>query len=169
MSADTSDHAENTESSESVTTSSEQRSRFTTSDVVIGMLIGLDEQSRALVVFPESPSELGMPARSTVPLSADDVGREVALLFENGNPERPLIIGRIHHRHDLGKSSVADSVAGSVDGERIEFKADKEIVLKCGKASITLTKAGKVLIRGSYLLSRSSGANRIKGGSIQLN
>ena len=28
---------------------------------------------------------------------------------------------------------------------------------------------GKVLIRGTYLLSRSSGVNRIKGGSVQIN
>jgi hypothetical protein len=42
-------------------------------------------------------------------------------------------------------------------------------VLRCGKASITLTSAGKVLIRGTYVLSRSSGVNKIKGGSIQLN
>ena len=41
--------------------------------------------------------------------------------------------------------------------------------LRCGKASITLTRAGKVLIRGAYLLSRSSGVNRIKGGSVQIN
>ena len=30
-------------------------------------------------------------------------------------------------------------------------------------------RAGKVLIRGAYLLSRSSGVNRIKGGSVQIN
>jgi hypothetical protein len=47
--------------------------------------------------------------------------------------------------------------------------AKEELVLRCGKASITLTKAGKVMIKGSYLLSRSSGVNRIKGGSVQLN
>ena len=35
--------------------------------------------------------------------------------------------------------------------------------------NIMLTRAGKVLIRGAYLLSRSSGANRIKGGSVQIN
>jgi len=53
-----------------------------------------------------------------------------------------------------------------VDGERVVFDAKKEIVLRCGKASITLTRAGKVLIRGAYLLNRSSGVNRIKGGSV---
>jgi hypothetical protein len=42
-------------------------------------------------------------------------------------------------------------------------------VLQCGKASITLTKAGKVLIQGSYVSSRSTGVNRVKGGSVQLN
>jgi hypothetical protein len=34
---------------------------------------------------------------------------------------------------------------------------------------LTLTHAGKVLIRGAYVLSRSSGVNRIKGGSVQIN
>ena len=51
----------------------------------------------------------------------------------------------------------------------MNITAEKEIVLKCGKASITLTKAGKVIIRGTYLLNRSSGVNRIKGGSVQIN
>ncbi len=47
--------------------------------------------------------------------------------------------------------------------------AKEQLVLRCGKASITLTRAGKILIKGSYVLSRSSGVNRIKGGSVQLN
>jgi uncharacterized protein (DUF2345 family) len=56
-----------------------------------------------------------------------------------------------------------------VDGEQVVIEGKKEIVLKCGKSSITLTRAGKVLIRGAYVLSRSSGVNRIKGGSVQVN
>jgi len=56
-----------------------------------------------------------------------------------------------------------------VDGERLIFDAKKEIVLRCGEASITLTRAGKVLIKGAYVVSRSSGANKIKGASIALN
>ncbi len=41
--------------------------------------------------------------------------------------------------------------------------AKDELVLRCGKASITLTRAGKVLIQGSYVSSRSTGVNRVKG------
>ena len=47
--------------------------------------------------------------------------------------------------------------------------AGREIVLRCGEASITLTRAGKVLIRGTYILTRSSGANRIKGAAVEIN
>ncbi len=57
----------------------------------------------------------------------------------------------------------------TIDGRRKVITAEDEIVLRCGKASITLTKAGKILIRGAYVSSRSSGVNRIKGGSVQIN
>ncbi len=57
----------------------------------------------------------------------------------------------------------------TIDGRRTVITAEDEIVLRCGKASITLTKAGKVLVRGAYVSSRSSGVNRIKGGSVQIN
>jgi hypothetical protein len=55
------------------------------------------------------------------------------------------------------------------DGERMIVSAKTQLVLRCGKASITLTQAGKVLIEGTYVSSRSTGANRLKGGSIHLN
>jgi hypothetical protein len=57
----------------------------------------------------------------------------------------------------------------TLDDDQLVFAAKEQVVLRCGKASITLTRAGKVLIRGAYLLSRSSGVHRIKGGSVQIN
>jgi hypothetical protein len=53
--------------------------------------------------------------------------------------------------------------------ERLVITAEREIVLQVGKASITLTRSGKIILRGTYLSSRSSGVNRIKGGSVQIN
>jgi hypothetical protein len=55
------------------------------------------------------------------------------------------------------------------DGERLIVTAREQLVLRCGDARITLTKAGKVLIEGKFVSSRSSGVNRIKGGSVQIN
>jgi hypothetical protein len=47
--------------------------------------------------------------------------------------------------------------------------AKHELVLRCGRASITLDSDGKVTIRGTQVVSHASGVNLIRGGSVQLN
>jgi hypothetical protein len=56
-----------------------------------------------------------------------------------------------------------------VDGKRLVLTAEREIILRCGDASITLTRAGKILIRGRYLTSESKGYNKIKGAVVDIN
>ena len=141
----------------------------TFSGVVIGMLVGFSDERNPLVVYPGNPSEKAISARTTSVLTEAHVGKEVALLFEGGDPLSPIIIGPIQHPSSLIAPANSQPWSADVDGERVVLSAKSEIVLKCGKASITLTKAGKVLIRGAYLLNRSSGVNRIKGGSVQIN
>ena len=51
----------------------------------------------------------------------------------------------------------------------LSIDAAREIVLRCGESSITLTRAGKIILKGKYVSSHSAGVNRIKGGSIQIN
>lgn len=133
--------------------------------VVIGVLLDVPEASSPVVAFPGCPSETGIAATTTTVLAREDIGTQVALMFVGGDPSRPLVIGRIQR---LPEARQAPAVA-HIDGERLEFSAERDIVLRCGKASITLTREGKVLIKGAYLSSRSSGVNRIKGGSVQIN
>ena len=140
--------------------------------VVIGVLTGVNHDGKPLVAFPGNPTEASVVARSTCTLSEDDFGREVALLFEGGDPGLPLIIGPVHRGKETTQSETQDdrgSTEVTLDGERVCLSAEREIVLRCGKASITLTRAGKILIRGAYLSNRSSGVNRSKGGSVQIN
>lgn len=56
-----------------------------------------------------------------------------------------------------------------VDGKRIEIEGAAEIVLRCGEASITLRRNGRLILRGTYVESRSRGTNRIKGGTVLIN
>lgn len=137
--------------------------------VVIGLLLSINEIGQPIIAFPGNPIEAAVPARSTTQLTMEDVGKEVALLFEGGDLHKPLIIGKIQHATNNHPKRKSNQRTAELDGETIVLSADKEIVLKCGKSSITLTQAGKVLINGEYLSSRSTGVNRIKGGSIQLN
>lgn len=135
--------------------------------VVIGVLLDVPQAASPVVAFPGCPSETGIAATTTTALSREDIGAQVALMFVAGDPSLPLVIGRIQR---LPQASAATPAAvAQIDGERLEFSAEREIVLRCGKASITLTREGKVLIKGAYLSSRSSGVNRIKGGSVQIN
>lgn len=144
--------------------------------VVIGKLVELTGQGEPLVNFASNPTAAPLAAKSTIVLEQVDLDREVILLFEGANTRKPIIIGLVQpSKLTEGKakeSSLRESFLASVvecDGERVVFSAGKEIVLRCGDASITLTRAGKILLRGKYLLSRSSGVNRIKGGSVQVN
>ena len=136
--------------------------------VVIGLLVGFNENNEPLIVYPSSTKETAVPARTTTPLGEDALGKEIAVLFEQGNPSHPLIIGRIQHP-DRRAEQENNSVKAQLDGEHIVLSAEKDITLKCGKASITLTRAGKILIRGAYLSSHSSGVNRLRGGTVHIN
>jgi hypothetical protein len=136
--------------------------------VVTGTLVGIEQSGAPLVDFPGNPLGHGVIARSTVKVGDIEIGGDVALMFENGNPRRPLLIGPIQNCGGSGKAA-GKRVTAIVDGERVVVTAENELVLRCGDASITLTRAGKILIRGNYLLSRSSGMNRIRGASVELN
>lgn len=84
--------------------------------------------------------------------------------------EEPIIVGVVAPQRGSADMSVeALRPVAEIDGQRVELTGQDEVVLRCGKASITLTKAGKILLRGEYVSSRSSGVNRIKGGSVQIN
>jgi len=138
--------------------------------VVIGELLAIGDDGRSpLVRYPDQPGTAAVVARSTVDLHGAHIGRQVVLMFEAANPMRPIVMGVLRPDDASPLYAMAGEVEVDADGARLLVGAKEQIVLRCGKASITLTRAGKVLIKGSYLLSRSSGVNRIKGGSVQLN
>ena len=128
--------------------------------VVIGSLAAFDDDGAPLVDFPGNPA--GGPVRALATARFADValGSAVALMFVGGDRAQPLAIGVILPQ---------EPVPVAAPEERLTFTAAREIVLQCGRASIVLTRAGKVLVRGAYLSLRSSGMQRITGASVQIN
>jgi uncharacterized protein DUF6484 len=148
--------------------------------VRVGKVIGVEPNSEVLVDFPGNEhgpltARFANALKLEILQKAASSYRDVLLIFENNDPQLPIILDTLHsYLDEITEAQELDLVTEepqdvTVDGKRISFDAKEEIVLRCGKASITLTKAGKVLIRGAYLLSRSSGSNRIKGGSVNIN
>jgi hypothetical protein len=137
---------------------------------MVGELTGLAPSGLPLVDFAGSPSPSPFPARHTCSISVSDIGRQAVLVFEKNDLTKPIILGLLQRVPPETTSPHPPSlVNASLDEKRVTLTAEDEIVLRCGKASVTLTRAGKVLINGEYLLSRSNGVNRIKGGSVQIN
>jgi hypothetical protein len=140
-----------------------------TQGVVRGVISDFEQSTGKIqIVMPGVSSFEPLVARSIVPVTQGDVGREVLVAFDRGKPRSPYILGLLWEPAPPPLTDTAQ-VEAKVDGEQVVIEGKNEIILKCGKASITLTRAGKVLIRGAYVLSRSSGVNRIKGGSVQVN
>jgi Domain of unknown function (DUF6484) len=143
----------------------------TISGVRIGVLVGLRDDARIpLVMFPGQRASAAVPARATLDLHGAHIGRDVVLMFEDGEPTRPIVLGCcLPQTTGWPLQEPPGQVEVDADGERLIVTAKEQLVLRCGKASVTLTKAGKVLIQGTYVSSRSSGVNRVKGGSVELN
>lgn len=138
--------------------------------VIIGELVGMvDEERTPLICYPGQPGTAALSARTTIDLQGRHIGKQVVLMFEANDPTKPIIMGVLQAAESWPLDQRPAQVEVDADGERMMVSAKEQLVLRCGKASITLTKAGKVLIKGSYVLSRSSGVTRIKGGSVQLN
>jgi hypothetical protein len=158
----------------------------------MGWLVGADGAGLPLVDFEGNPAG-PLVARKTVPLqpellqSAAAHRPTVVLMFENGDPRLPLIVG-LEQAHSATpmldamlsepeREAAPEAEAGQaeqpveahVDGKRVVIEGADEVVLKCGQASITLRRNGKLIIKGTYVETHSTGVNRIKGGSVQVN
>lgn len=135
---------------------------------LVATVVAFDESGSPMVDMPDVMPGRLVSARSTVPLPP---GRceGVIVLLERGDPLRPIVVGVIQPAGIERQPEAAKSVAVSVDGRALQITAQRELVLRCGHASITLTAAGKVLVDGRYVVSRSSGANRIKGAVVDIN
>ncbi|MEO8629197.1 MAG: DUF6484 domain-containing protein, partial [Betaproteobacteria bacterium] len=110
--------------------------------VLVGTLVAFREIYQPLVVYPGQSGTAAITARTTIDLLAEHIGEEVVLTFEDGDPWRPIITGRIRKPSAWPTPDPPAQIDVDADGQRMIVSVKEQLVLRCGKASITLTKAG---------------------------
>jgi hypothetical protein len=138
--------------------------------VLVGELIALKNHGRTpLVIYPGQQGSAAVPAQSIVDLQGSQIGKHVLLLFESNENADPIVVGVLREEDGRPAQEEPPRVEVQADSDRVVVSARRQLVLCCGKARITLTREGKVLIEGTYVSSRSSGLHRIKGGAVHIN
>jgi hypothetical protein len=151
----------------------------------IGRLVGWSADG-PLVDFAENIHG-PLVARVAQPIDGDALrraaaapaGQEALLVFEGERSDRPILVALIapvpvpeidpEDPERVEPPLAAPKIEALVDGDRIVIEGRDEIVLRCGQASITLRRNGRVIVRGTYVETRSEGVNRIKGGTVKIN
>jgi hypothetical protein len=138
-------------------------SKLSGQGVAVAAFAGFDAEGRFLVTLGDGMTPV--QALSTVGLAPGDAGAAIVVAFEQGEVRHPVIVGRVQPL----RTEAPPALDARVDGERVVLQGRERIELRCGEASIVLTRAGKVLINGNYVLTRSRGANRVKGAYVGIN
>jgi Domain of unknown function (DUF6484) len=125
------------------------------------------------------PVQLAMTLDAREAAAAAAERRAAVLAFEDERSDRPILMGLLtpvplpaSPSQPMVSAVPAVGTTGfvtEVDGKRLVVEAQDEIVLRCGEASITLRRNGRLAIRGVYVETRARGVNRIRGGTVQIN
>jgi len=139
-----------------------------------GRLVACGEDG--LLVDYEGNPHGPLPAQSTVALSSQqakeliETACPMLVTFLEERSDSPVVVGVLQPVPTSETPSPDGSAfTARVDGKRLRLEAKDEIELRCGEASITLRRNGRLVIRGAFVETRARGVNRIKGGSVQIN
>src|SRR5678816_1452 len=126
--------------------------------VVTAEIVGVDGNGRPLVDCtgsgPITAQTVWIPG---APAWHNCIGARVLVGFLNGDETQPIVIGLLEAPAGVRDN---DSAREPVP-QTLRIEAGKEMVIECGDAKISLRKDGRIEIRGTHLISRSSGPNKI--------
>ncbi len=147
--------------------------------IQVGVIVRVKDNGEVFVDYPENRgSAIKADVLSSAAPDILDLRKRClpysALIFVNA--PRPVVVGLIQKDltpEEPKQATIADSsnrgISVDIDGKRLMLESQREIILRCGKSSITLNKNGKIILRGVNLTSRASEANKIKGATVKIN
>lgn len=161
------DKLEKTDKSESA-----QRVVLKFGDARTGILVGFTPDNEPLIDFDGNPTLAPLRARTCTEILPSDLGREAVLLFNEGDCAMPMIMGLLRRETEPRIDAIDAPVVSAqveADDAHVVVTAREKLTLRCGLASITLTRDGRVIIAGTHVQSSAQNTNRIMGGSVQIN
>jgi len=90
-------------------------------------------------------------------------GDTVLLWRPSSDATRGVVLGRI------GPSPTRETVVEADPPDTLVLEARERLVLRVGDGSIEIRADGKILIKGTDLVSHAKRMNRIKGGAVSIN
>jgi hypothetical protein len=156
-----------------------ERAAASSNSIKMGKVVGISEGGSVLVrVHGKGTKPVVAQAAFSVASRQEAeslIGTSVVLACFESEGVRPVIIGVARDAVWTPGVRVANSENNPkpthvvVDGKYIVIDGKEEISFRCGKSSIVMTRDGKIIIKGAHLVTRSSGANKVKGASVLIN
>lgn len=138
-----------------------------------GVVTGLLENGLPVVAVAGQSTKF-IVSRSLQQLASSGLasGTEVLIACDEGYPTRAILLGVVTslEKADVDVASPRTRPAmARLDGRSVVLEADSEIVLRCGKGSLTLTADGRIVMKGVEITSRALRKHKIKGGTVDIN
>lgn len=136
----------------------------------VAVLLGFADGGAVPLVL-RAGEAAALHAETLLPLRGEHVGRRVALVPLRGADANWLVIGLLAGQSALpaGIPALNGLVDVQADGRCLTLQARDELSLRCGKSSVRLRANGRIEIRGETIISEAVRANRVRGGSVELN
>ena len=137
----------------------------------VGTIVSLDGDGRPFVSFDGCESIVARVCTTDPGPGGEQgpIGASVLLVFDDEDRSRPVIVGFV--RDTLAPVDRAGDIerALQLDASSLRLEARDEVVLHCGLGSLTIRADGKVVLRGTRVVSRASETNKIRGASVLIN
>jgi len=144
-------------------------------EVITGHLDGIDAEGRILFVAePGDGQSVPVVIGTTIPdgvlVRSARNQRRAMVIRTSEKPPRLVLIGRLRERVTAAARDAAPGhLEVEVDGETIRLTAEHEIELRCGNASILLRRSGRVILKGTHVVTSSTGPLKLKGATVDIN
>jgi hypothetical protein len=131
--------------------------------VLLGRIVGVEAD---VVMVERTGAAAGPALAARTAITLRNLKDPVVLLcFGDGSS---VIVGQVYPHVPVEP----DGGAGAdvlLKGNRVRIEADFELLLVAGGCSIQLDARGKTLMTADQIVSRARGANKVQGGTVQLN